>query len=178
ATGPVKTFSLGFTAGGAYNELSDARRVAEALGTEHHELLAEDVDLVRLLQTLVYHYDEPFGDAAAFPLYLLSRFARNHVKVVLTGDGGDELFGGYRRYAADLFAAPYQRLPAMLTRDLIPRMVDVLPRFRRIKRSARALSIADPARRYAAWLSVFSVDMQRELLREDIGRSLGNYDPT
>src|SRR5262249_10333063 len=72
ATGPVKPFPLGFTVGGPYNEFPDARRVAEALGTEHHELLAEDVDLVETLQTLVYHFDEPFGDDASFPVYLLS----------------------------------------------------------------------------------------------------------
>ena len=81
---PVKTFSLGFGIGGAYNELSDARRVAAALGTDHHELNVEHCDLVETLRKLVYHYDEPFGDPACFPLYLLSRFAREHVKVVLS----------------------------------------------------------------------------------------------
>src|SRR5439155_8293619 len=149
ATGPVKTFSLGFTAGGAYNELPDARRVAEALGTEHHELLAYDVDLVQLLQTLVYHYDEPFGDAASFPIYLLSRFAREHVKVVLTGDGGDELFGGYRRYAADNLARLYQRLPEPVITRWVPSIVQRLPRLRRTKRTALTLPIQDPATRYA-----------------------------
>ena len=114
ATGPVKTFSLGFAIGGAYDELDDARRVARYFETEHHELKVEHVDLVDTLQTLIYHYDEPFADAASFPLYLLSRFARQHVKVVLAGDGGDELFGGYRRYVAEQWAMPYQRLPASL----------------------------------------------------------------
>ena len=84
AGGPVKTFSLGFNIGGAYNELADARIVADALKTEHHELNVEHYDLVDTLRTLVYHYDEPYGDAACFPLYLLSRFAREHVKVVLS----------------------------------------------------------------------------------------------
>lgn len=156
ATGPVKTFSLGFSIGGAYNELSDARYVAEYLRTEHHEFQVEHVDLVQTLRTLVYHYDEPFGDAAGFPLYLLSRFAREHVKVALAGDGGDELFGGYRRYVADQMASLYQSLPDMLTNKWIPALVNRLPRLRRVKRTVQTLPITDPARRYAAWLILFS----------------------
>ncbi len=117
------------------------RHVAKYLGTEHHELLVEDVDLLQTLRTLVYHYDEPFGDAAGFPVYLLSRFAREHVKVVLAGDGGDELFGGYRRYAADQLAPFYGRFPSVLTESVIPAIVDHLPRLRRIKRSVKTLPI-------------------------------------
>jgi asparagine synthase (glutamine-hydrolysing) len=176
ATGPVKTFSLGFALGGAYNELDDARRVARHFGTEHSELRLEHVDLIETLRTLVYYYDEPFGDAASLPVYLLSRFAREHVKVVLTGDGGDELFGGYRRYAADSMALAYQRLPEVLTGGLIPRVVDRLSRLRRIKRSVQALPIEDPAARYAAWLLVFTPEMQAELLKTDIQTAVGNYD--
>ena len=177
ATGPVKTFSLGFTIGGAYNELSDARAVATHLGTEHHELKVEHADLVQTLRTLVYHYDEPFGDAASFPLYLLSKFAREHVKVVLSGDGGDELFGGYRRYAADRFAGLYQKLPNALTRHLIPALAGSLPRMRRIKRTLETLPIADPARRYAAWLVVFTPEMQRELLLAGAHNAGPDHDP-
>jgi asparagine synthase (glutamine-hydrolysing) len=177
ATGPVKTFSLGFSIGGAYNELSDARRVADYLGTEHYELQVEHVDLVQTLRTLVYHYDEPFGDAAGFPIYLLSRFAREHVKVVLAGDGGDELFGGYRRYVADQLAPLYQRLPGFLTSTLIPAFVKRLPRLRRIKRAVQTLPIIDPARRYAAWLVLFTPEMQAELLQPDVYDAVFNYDP-
>ncbi len=77
ASAPVRTFSLGFPIGGAYNELSDARQVAEFLGTEHYELQVDSVDLVQTLRKLVYHYDEPFGDAAGFPVYLLSQYNTN-----------------------------------------------------------------------------------------------------
>lgn len=178
ATSRVKTFSLGFSIGGAYNELADARQVAEYLNTEHYELQVEHVDLVRTLRTLVYHYDEPFGDAACFPLYLLSRFARQRVKVVLTGDGGDELFGGYRRYAADQVASLYQRLPGALTNRWIPALVDRLPRLRRVKRSVQTLPITDPARRYAAWLVFFTPEMQAKLLQPDIYAAVLEHDPT
>lgn len=93
---PVKTFTIGF-AEAQYNELEDARRVASHLGTEHHELVVEP-DAVALLEQLVWHFDEPFADASAVPTFLVSQLAGQHVKMVLTGDGGDELFGGYDRY--------------------------------------------------------------------------------
>ena len=177
ASGPVKTFTLGFRAGNAYNELAPARRVADYFGTEHHELLVEHVDLVQTLRTLVYHYDEPFGDSAGFPLYLLSRFAREHVKVVLVGDGGDELFGGYRRYAVDQWAPLYNRLPAFFTQSMAPSLVDQLPRLRRIKRTVTTLPVADPARRYAAWLTLFTPELQCELLQPPLLAALDGYDP-
>lgn len=176
ATGPIKTFSLGFRIGGAYNELSDARQVAKALGTDHYELEVGHEDLIQTLQTLVYHYDEPFGDAAGFPIYLLSRFAREHVKVVLAGDGADELFGGYRRYAYDQLAPYYSKLPGRLTNDWIPGLLEYLPRLRRIKSVARTLPIKDPANRYAAWLLLFSGEMQSHLLQPAILGEVSGYD--
>ncbi len=176
ATGAVKTFSLGFKVDG-FNELPDARRVAYALGCEHHELEVEHVDLIQTLQTLVYHYDEPFGDAAGFPIYLLSRFAREHVKVVLCGDGGDELFGGYRRYAADQFSSAYRLLPHSLAREWIPSLVNRVPRLRRVKRSVQTLPIDDPAQRYAHWLMVFNAPMRAQLLSANVRDALRDYDP-
>lgn len=177
ATGPVKTFSLGFAIGGAYNELADARRVAQFLGTEHHELRIEHYDLVQTLNKLVYHYDEPFGDAAGFPVYLLSQFARQHVPVVLAGDGGDELFGGYRRYALDGYAAAYQRLPRWLTQQAIPALVGRLPRLRRLKRAAQTLAVADPAQRYAAALQVFSHAQLGQLFQPQFAHHLASHNP-
>jgi asparagine synthase (glutamine-hydrolysing) len=177
ATGPVKTFSVGFTIGGGYySELSDAREAAKYLGTEHYELIADHVDLLDTLHTLVYHYDEPFADPAGFPLYLLSGFAREHVKVVLTGDGGDELFGGYRRYAVDGMAPLYQRLPQGVTDRWLPSLVQRLPRLRRIKRAVDTLPIAQPASRYAAWLYTFTPEMQAELMNPDIHAGVKMHD--
>jgi asparagine synthase (glutamine-hydrolysing) len=177
ATGPVKTFSLGFTIGGAYNELPDARRVAEHIGTEHHELHVDHVDMVGTLLKLVYHYDEPYGDAANFPLFLISEFARQHVKVVLAGDGGDELFGGYRRFVADQYAGSYQMLPSFLSRGIIPAAAGLLPRLRRTKRILSTLPLKDPARRAASWLEVFTPEMRRDLLLPAVLDGLEDYDP-
>jgi asparagine synthase (glutamine-hydrolysing) len=93
---PVRTFSIGFREA-RFNELSDARRVADHIKTEHHELVVEP-DAVELLHNLVWYLDEPFADASAVPTYLVAKLAKGHVKMVLTGDGGDEAFGGYERY--------------------------------------------------------------------------------
>jgi asparagine synthase (glutamine-hydrolysing) len=177
ASGPVKTFSLGFSIGGAYNELADARRVAGFLGTEHHELLVDHADMVDTLMKLVYQYDEPYGDAANFPVYLLSEFARKHVKVVLAGEGGDELFGGYRRFVADQIAPLYQVLPGILTRRLIPAAAGRVPRLRRLKRILSTLPVRDPAARAAAWLQVFTPSMREELLMPAVREAAGDYDP-
>ena len=93
---PVKTFSIGFEEAG-FNELPFAKQVAEAYKTDHHEILVRP-DSVDLVSRLVHHFDEPFGDSSAIPTFIVSEFAARHVKVALSGDGGDELFGGYTRF--------------------------------------------------------------------------------
>jgi len=121
---PVQTFSIGFREQ-AYNELSDARRVARHLGTEHHELVVEP-DAVALLQQLVWYLDEPFADASAVPTFLVAQLARTKVKMVLTGDGGDEAFGGYDRYLRFLklqglgAARPLASLAARTAGSILP----------------------------------------------------------
>jgi asparagine synthase (glutamine-hydrolysing) len=95
-TAPVRTFTIGFREA-RFDESAEARRVAEFLGTQHEELVVEP-DAVALTERLAWHLDEPFGDSSAIPTYLVSELASRHVKMVLSGDGGDELFGGYARY--------------------------------------------------------------------------------
>jgi asparagine synthase (glutamine-hydrolysing) len=107
---PVKTFTIGFREAG-FDESEDARTVARHIGADHHELVVE-ASAVDLLGDLVWHFDEPFGDASAVPTWLVSQLAAQHVKMVLSGDGGDELFAGYDRYAR------FERLQRLRRRSL------------------------------------------------------------
>lgn len=109
---PVKTFSVGFEEK-EFSEIAHARVVAEAFGTEHHELVLKP-DVVSILDDLSWHMDEPFGDSSAIPTYMVSQLAAEHVKVVLSGDGGDELFGGYDRYVVESKERRYRYIPAAL----------------------------------------------------------------
>lgn len=173
---PVETFSIGFGGGAAFNELPDARRVAEHLGTSHHELTVASCDLPGVLETLVYHFDEPFGDAAAFPTYLVSKLARGHVTVALTGEGGDELFGGYRRY----WAARWVRMLSLITRVpggvLFAGAVGRLPRFRRIKKLVEASAERGAAAQYSGLLRVFTDDMVQRTLDARYQQAAAAYD--
>lgn len=157
---PVRTFTIGFREA-AYNELDDARRVARHLGTEHHELVVEP-DAVDLLHRLVWHFDEPFADSSAVPTYLVSELARQHVKMVLTGDGGDELFGGYDRY---LKLLKLERLgPLRAPASLLLRAAGILPGAagERLYRVGERLQL--PFReRYLSGVAVMRADVARRL---------------
>jgi asparagine synthase (glutamine-hydrolysing) len=175
--GPLRTFTLGFAAGRPYDERREAARVARELGSEHHELEVGAIDLPATLRELVVHYDEPFADPAAFPLLLLSRFARERATVALVGDGGDELFGGYRRVAVERLAPLWGMLPAPLAERALPGLIHGLPRMRRAKLAATALAVREPARRYAAWVALFPTELWQELLEPEVARRLGAWDP-
>src|SRR2546429_2433080 len=106
---PVKTFSIGFHED-SYDELKYARLAAKKFATEHHEFIVTP-DICEVVDELVRHFDEPFADSSAIPTYMVSKLAHEHVKVVLSGDGGDELFAGYTRYANDQKRNGFARLP-------------------------------------------------------------------
>ena len=115
---PIRTYAIGFEGGEAealYNELPYARRVADLFGTQHREIVVRP-DVVGLLPKLLWHMDEPLSDTAFITTFLVSEFARQDVKVILSGVGGDELFGGYRRYLGGHYAEQYRRLPQWLRR--------------------------------------------------------------
>jgi len=171
----VKTFSVGFAAGGGFNELPDARRVARHIGTDHHELVIGPAEVVQTLETLVYHFDEPFGDAASLPTYLVSRFAREHVTVTLTGEGGDELFGGYRRYRAARWLRRLTPLLGALT-PMVEPVAGAFPRLRRIKKIIHAGGIRDDVTRYAAFLRVFTDDLLTRVVEARFAGAAGAYD--
>jgi asparagine synthase (glutamine-hydrolysing) len=141
----VRSFSMGFD-DGSYNELPFARQVAELCGTDHHEGMVTP-DVAALFDRLVVHMDEPFADVSMFPTYLVSQMAREHVKVVLTGDGGDELFGGYDAYRAQALAARWGRLaPGALVRALDAALEQVPP-------SSQKKGFVNKTRRFIAGLA-------------------------
>ena len=135
--GPLQTFSIGF-AEERFSELPYATRVAERFGTRHTEEIVTP-DAVSLVDELTHYYDEPFADSSAIPTFLVSRLASQHVKVVLSGDGGDEAFGGYSRYAHDLKeAALRRRLPGWLRRSVLRPLAQVWPKADWLPRPLRA----------------------------------------
>ncbi len=169
---PVRTFSIGFEEAG-FNELSRARLVAERYGTDHDELIVRP-DAVELLPKLVEAFDEPFGDSSALPTYLVSELAAGHVKVALSGEGGDELFGGYYTYVADLLARRVGRL-APLARPLaeaLPSRTDRVGFDYKAKRFARAAALP-PLERHHAWKEIFSPQLRTELA----GEGAADWDP-
>jgi asparagine synthase (glutamine-hydrolysing) len=158
---PLRTFTIGF-ADPRYDERAAARQVAEQFQTEHHEHVVTP-EAREILATLAYHYDEPFADSSAIPTYYVSRWARTAVTVALTGDGGDECFGGYDRYRAAQAAARLDVLPLALRR-LLARAATRLPHTQprtltnRLYRFLSPLPRSVPAR-YLEWTCVFSPEI-------------------
>jgi asparagine synthase (glutamine-hydrolysing) len=122
---PIRTFTIGFEEK-SFSETDLARTVATRYGTEHHELTIRP-DAATLLPTLVRHFDEPYADSSAIPVYFLSELARRHVTVVLSGEGGDEVLTGYETYRARRLADAYARLPRWLGQRALPGLVRRLP---------------------------------------------------
>src|SRR4051794_39063296 len=161
---PLRTFSIGFEEEG-FDELSRARLVAERYGTDHHELVLRP-DAVQLFPKLVESFDEPFGDSSALPTYLVSELAVGEVKVALSGEGGDELFGGYYTYVADLLARRVGRLAALARplAEALPTRTDRVGFDYKAKRFARAAALP-PLERHHGWKEIFDEQTRRALMR-------------
>jgi asparagine synthase (glutamine-hydrolysing) len=163
SSAPVATFSIGFEER-SFDELELARLVARRYGTDHHELVVRP-DAAELLPLIADAYDEPSGDSSALPVYLVCRLAAGHVKVVLSGEGGDELFGGYQTYVADRLA-PVAGTLAGAVRPLVERLpsgTGRVPLDYKLKRFARAAHLS-PLERHHGFKEIFAPDMRRELL--------------
>jgi asparagine synthase (glutamine-hydrolysing) len=159
---PLRTFSIGFEER-TFDELADARRVAERYSTLHRELVLRP-DAALLLPVLADAFDEPFADSSALPTYLVSQLAAEDVKVALSGEGGDELFGGYYTYVADLLAARLGGV-ARLARPAVERLPssDARASFDyKAKRFVRAAHLP-PLERHHGWKEIFSPEMRAEL---------------
>jgi asparagine synthase (glutamine-hydrolysing) len=179
--GLIKTFSIGFDEP-EYDEIRYARLVARRYGTDHHELVVRP-DAVAVLPKLTWHFDEPFADSSAVPTYYVSQMTRQHVTVALNGDAGDENFGGYDRYVANLLAASFDRWPgagflrhgARWGLHLLPcsgRRTSLLYRGRRFLDGLTA----SPERRYARWFCHFHGERKEELLSPEFRGALDGAD--
>jgi len=175
----VKTFSIGFEEQD-FSELHHARRVAEHVGADHHEFIVRP-DAMEVLPTLVEHYGEPFADSSAIPSYYVSRETRKYVTVALNGDGGDECFAGYERYAAMNLAQSYAAVPAILREGVIGNVARALPAFqsrmnplRKVQRFA-AVAAMSPVDRYLRWITVFDDQAKQELYSDRMRAQTANY---
>jgi asparagine synthase (glutamine-hydrolysing) len=175
----IKTFSIGFDEQD-FSELHHARRVAEHVGADHHEFIVRP-DAMEVLPTLVEHYGEPFADSSAIPSYYVSKETRAFVTVALNGDGGDECFAGYERYAAMNIAQKYANLPGALRNGVISNVVNALPGFdtrqnplRKARRFLAAASLP-PVERYLRWVSSFDEAAKQNLYAEGFRQQTAKF---
>ncbi|MFN2454909.1 MAG: asparagine synthase (glutamine-hydrolyzing) [Pyrinomonadaceae bacterium] len=166
---PVKTFSIGFHED-SYDELKYARIAAKQFGTDHHEFVVTP-DICSILDELVWHFDEPFADSSAIPTYMVSKLAREHVKVVLSGDGGDELFGGYTRYVKDRQRSGFARLPRFVRKGMMQPLGRNLPHGAWGRNYLHKVAL-DPLDRYIEDISVFTALSKQHLYTNDFRRQL------
>ena len=172
ANGPVRTFSIGFE-DNTYNELPYAEAVAKHFGTKHHVEVLK-LDQTDLAEQLVGHFDEPFADTSVFPTFLVSKIASCDVKVVLSGDGGDELFAGYDTYLAEKIDQYYGRLPRPLRQQVLPKFVGWLtPQpakkglINKVKRMVEGGAF-DPTLQHTRWMMFLNSSEKDSLYRSDL----------
>jgi len=170
SSSPVKTFSIGFKDAG-FNEADHARRVAQRFGTEHHELTLEP-DIVNTVDTLSKTMEEPFGDSSMLPTYYVSRLARQHVTVALTGDGGDEAFAGYERYSIHLHGRARYQFPEWAGRNYREYIHPWVPNALAGKNLAYSISLPWNER-YTEGVSLEPFQRQFGLLSPDFVESAG-----
>lgn len=177
---PIQTFSIGFSEAD-FDETHFAKMVADHVGTKH-ERFEVTPDAMHILDQLVNHYDEPFGDSSAIPTWYLSEMTRKHVTVALSGDGGDELFGGYERYRALKLSGQLQSwLPVSWLNQswLMRRLPDSNARrslLRRVRRFCEALG-QPPIERYMNWIQIFGEASRLDLYQESFIESLPDRNP-
>jgi asparagine synthase (glutamine-hydrolysing) len=176
---PVQTFSIGFE-DDTYDEVPYANAVAKHFGTNHHvEVLKPDI--ATLVEQLVPQHDEPFADTSIFPTYLVSKLASQKVKVVLSGDGGDELFAGYDTYLAEKLDRYYGRLPGALRQRVLPRFADWLPPqpakkglINKVKRMVEGGAL-DPSLQHTRWMMFLNSAEKDSLYRSDLRATLNDH---
>jgi asparagine synthase (glutamine-hydrolysing) len=173
---PVKTYSVGFDGEGeSFSELPYARLVAKEFQTDHHEVVIRPAHLTDLAETVTWHLDQPLAEHATLANFMVAHLASRDVKMVLTGEGGDELFAGYARYAGERLAPLFGLVPNTAKR-LALAVSSHIPGFRREKLALYALSQSREVTRFLNWFPLFNSDMKESLLSEDLKATLSAYE--
>ena len=184
---PVKTYSIGYKDMPMFVETEYAREVAALNNTDHHEIKLDSQDVIDAIPHVLDSFDEPFADSSAVPMFVVSRETGNDVKVALSGDGGDELFAGYRMYAGEEWYSRYSLIPSLIRRQIIEPLFLSLPDsrdkkipdyIRRAKKFFRGAKCATFEERFFAWNEIFSRDLRKGILTKsgnadyDLGKRL------
>ena len=175
SSSPVKTFSIGFDEKD-FDELAYARIVSEHFSTEHHEFVVKP-DCIEILPRLVWHYNEPFADSSAIPTYYVAHMTKDYVKVVLTGDGGDENFAGYPRYLRSQWVEHFTKLPEKIRSDLLPKMLRRVANFHWKEKTWNRLAdfserlTSNQARNYSEQIKIFNDGGKKDLYSEEFANA-------
>ena len=182
---PIKTFSIGFKDDDLYDETQYAQAVADRYQTDHHEFKLGYKDMLNVLPDVLSAFDEPFADSSAIPTYIVSRETRKYVTVALSGDGGDELFAGYRSYLGEYWYTRYMQIPALFREGLIEKLIQVLPDsrdakvlefIRRLKKFIKATKGSFPER-LLSLKEVFPHEIRKNLLLNSYSHRNESQDP-
>lgn len=170
---PIKTFTIGFGDDKKYDETRFAKVIADRFNTDHNELFI-DASSIKTLPKILWHMDEPIADAASIPTYLLSEFAKKKVSVVLTGEGADELFGGYSKYKIMKLKHYYDKLPFIFRSKMVPSILHTLSNRDMMKRMAEFSSSKSREESYLELISFFTNKEKETLCSEEFVKKVSN----
>ncbi len=184
---PVKTYSIGYKDMPMFDETGYAREVAVLNNTDHHEIKLGSQDVIDAIPDVINSFDEPFADSSAVPMFVVSRETGNDVKVALSGDGGDELFAGYRMYTGEAWRSRYQKIPSFIRKKVIEPVFLSFPEsrdqklpehIRRLKKFLRGAGKESLGERFFAWNEIFSRDLRKSIfagsaeINHDLGKKI------
>ncbi len=179
SSSPVNTYSIGYKDMPMFDETHYAREVAELHKTNHHEIKLESKDILNVITDILDHFDEPFADSSSIPTFIVSRETKKHVQVALSGDGGDELFAGYRMYSGEYWYSLYKRVPVFLRKGLFEPILKMIPDSRNMRsleyiRRIKKFVLGSHDKfedRFFAWNEIFTRDIRENLIESNLSEA-------